>query len=473
MRLISVVNLLLAGIILLASIIFIFSGKPEPLSVFVPNVTQKELPKSLFAETDEFFQEIGDGLCALKWVPPQMQLPDLRNELQFFGKNGRPDSLPGKSSFHLCLKGSQEKTLAQEGERLYLVYQGTFFTKERKAAVNGETISQAGRPIWGDVAPKNDSLDKNLYVFSPGNQPTPLWLEVHARGESAVDVKLSMLDEKGALVTAPNDLHIFQLQALDHGKTQVLGWDLGGLRVDTTLLSRQRARWVGQDMFLKLHGGDEFAHSVDKERIDFFDGPNHCSCFVGPGDFIVWRNQRWEVAKSAEETQQLPLLYVKKIEDKIMTFELWDPEGRGKVILSLIRTKDHQGLPNISQEIKFVGAKTWAQFIVECKTGGRLTLRPHDWLVLTSEGWTKLDTPSQIDAFVNQTITGPLFILDEMAKKNGRQVLCGHLFNTTRTEVEEVELTSVSATPLANFYRHLPVNPPIQPKLLDAERGSE
>src|SRR5262245_41944065 len=104
MRLVSVANLFLIGIILFTTTLFIFSKKEEGYSIFTTSQVQKELPKGLFSEFDEFFQEIGDNLLTLKWVPPQMHLPDLRGELLFYGKNARPDALPGKGSFHFSLK---------------------------------------------------------------------------------------------------------------------------------------------------------------------------------------------------------------------------------------------------------------------------------------------------------------------------------------------------------------------------------
>lgn len=474
MRWIGVVNCALAGTILFVVTLFVFLREEEEYVPIVARPESKELPKSPFADTEEFFQEIGDSLFCLNWVAPQMQLPDLRQELIFSGKNGRPDSLPGKAFFHFSLKGSQERLFVRECERTYLVYQGNYSPKELRSAFALEQCSSSCSPLWGETPPKQEAAaDKASYVFSPGNQPTPLWFEVKSMGDQAVEVRVSMLDEKGALVQSPLNLRSFPLHLQEVSKTQVAGWDLGGYRVDSTLLVRQKARWVGIDVFLMQHGGEEFSSMLGKERIDFLDGPSPYSCFVTAGDFLAWKNGRWEVVETLEESQNLPLLVVKKIDDKILTFELWDPEGKGKTTLSLIRIKDHNGMPNLSQEFKFVGAKTWAQFIVESRKGERMTLKPHDWLVLTPDGWKKLDTPDLVDAYVNHTLTGPLFILEKMTKQNGRQVLIGHLFNASRTEVEAVELTSSPSTPLANFYRQLPITPPIQPKpiLLEMEGG--
>lgn len=460
MRWLSLLNLALSAAIVIALTCFFFIPQKDEIPPFATFMLPKELPKSPFAQSDEFFQEIGESLFTLKWVPPQMQLPDLRHELLFYGKNARPDVAAGGSSFHVLLKGSQENALVREAERTYLVYQGNYSPKGRSWDMATDSFTTAPQPLWGEASAPEDTL-KAPYVFSPGNQPTPLWLEFNSVGEQKIEVRISMLDEKGALVVAPADLRTFQLQAQEFPKTQAQAWQIGGFRVDATLLVRQRARWVGPDLFLTLHGGEEFAHTIGKERIDFCEGPNSYSCFVGNGDFLIWKDEKWHMTTPGLESQHFPLLAVKKIDEKILSFELWDPEGKGKIALSLVRVKEHTPMPNLAQEFKFVGAKTWAQFIVESRKGERLTLKPHDWLVCTQEGWTKLDSADQIDAFVTQLVTGPLFVLDKMDKKNGRQVLIGHLFNTMRTEVEEVELTAATPPPLANTYRpsvisHLP-----------------
>lgn len=453
MRWLSLLNLALAAAIVLIVTFCFLAPQKDEIPTFSSFTVPKELPKSPYAQADEFFQEIGESLFTLKWVPPQMQLPDMRHELLFYGKNARPDVTAGATSFHFLLKGSQENAVVREGERTYLVYKGNYSPKGRAWDMAGDSFTASPQPLWGDIS-TTDDIPKDPYVFSPGNQPTPLWFEVKSVGEQKIEVRISMLDEKGALVLAPADLRTFQLQAQEFPKTQPQAWQIGGFRVDATLLVRQRARWVGPDLFLTLHGGEEFAHAIGKERIDFCDGPNAYSCFVGVGDFLIWKDEKWRMTNPGVDSQHFPLLVVKKIDDKILTFELWDPEGKGKIPLSLVRVKEHTTMPNLAQEFKFVGAKTWAQFIVESRQGERLTLRPHDWLVCTPEGWIKLDSASQIDAFVEQSLTGPLFVLEKMDKKNGRQVLIGHLFNTMRTEVEEVELTAATPAPLANYYRH-------------------
>ena len=465
MRWIGVVNMVLAGMILLACAFFLVGGSEEESFTVYQRPIHKELPKSLFADSEDFFQNIEEGILFLKWVPPQMLLPDLRQDLVFYGKNARPDSPTGRASFHLSLKETGEKVLVRQGERTYLVYQGNYSPKISKDSSEKQSSKTAAlSPIWGEESSAEcKHAHRSSYAFSPGNQPTPLWIEIRSPSDHLLEVRVNMLDEKGVLVTSPSEWRSFHLQAQEFPKSQLVGWELGGHRVDSTLLVRQKARWVGNDVFLEMHGGDDFSFVSGKEKIDFTDGAETYSCFVSEGEFLVWNHGKWRRAEECENTLALPLLAVKKIDEKMMTFELWDSEGKGKNILNLIRIKDHTPNPSMGYEMKFVGAKTWAQFIVEHRSGERMTLKLHDWLILTAEGWSKLDTPEKIDDYVGGRLTGPLFVLDKMAKHNGHQVLVGHLFNTTRTAVQEVELTSASSNSLANFCRHMPKHPPILP----------
>ena len=142
-----------------------------------------------------------------------------------------------------------------------------------------------------------------------------------------------------------------------------------------------------------------------------------------------------------------------------MTFDLWDPEGRGRIGLSLIRQREGMPLPDLSQQFKFVGAKTWAQFIVECNLK-RMILKPGDWLVLTDKGWNRINSPDEVDDYVTCKTQGPLFVLDKMTKQNGKQVLVGHLFSANRTDMHEVELPA-QVSPYPNLYtKDLP--PPLR-----------
>lgn len=459
MRWLSVLNLSLLSLsgIVIAFLLFVTMREDSsaPLLKQLP-AAKIQLPQNPFGLSEEAFEKIDAGILSLKWVEPKVSLPDLRNEVIFCRKNDRPDIDPSKALFHLSLRGSGESRSIAAKERLYLVYEGDF---SRLSPRDLSSVSPA--PLFSDPG---HSFSKGNYTFSPDNKPTPLWIEL-VRGESeGVEICTGMTDEQGLPITSPAEVRYFTLRPQETQHNAAVGWELGGYRVDATLLVRQKARWVGQDLFLEKHGGEDFADAIGRERVDFLDGPSPYSCFVRNGDFLVWKEGRWMRAEATMETDKWPLLVVKKIDDKVMSFELWDCEGRGKLMLSLIRAHPQEKMPDITNEFKFVGAKTWAQFIVE-NNSERLLLKPNDWLVFTSEGgWQKIESPQQVDDYVEQRLKGPLFILDKMVKKNGHQVLVGHLFNCSRTEIQEVELRAIE-TPLINYPPTLTLSvPPLEEK---------
>jgi hypothetical protein len=390
------------------------SQKEEEYKALPPLPKKVELPPSPFKSEAAAYEKIGTGPLALQWIQPTVELPDLREEIIYYGKNGRPDIQLGRTLFHISLKSTSASKSAAEGEKTYLVYQ------------------------------------KGVYSFSPHNRPTSLWLEMtplssDASNSEYLNIIVTMKSEDGKVITTPDSSHLFTVKATEVKNPLSAGWELpGGTRVDGSLLARQRARYIGPDLFLEKHGGEEFSYVMGRDRIDFMDNDTTYSCFVKEGDFLIWKDKRWEMPKPDEDTTSYPLLVIKKMDDKLIFLELWEADGKGKLQLNLVKIKMHEPLPEVAGEFKFVGAKTWSQFIVECR-GKRMTLRQDDWLVLDKDGWKKMETPEQIDAYVAGTLQGPLFVLEKMIKKEGRSVLMGHLFNFSRTEMKEIELGSLDA----------------------------
>lgn len=456
-QLLSFLNLFLLALVAMCLIlVFLLSSKTiEEFPSPAPKTVKGHLPKNPFAQPSEAYEKIGEGPFALKFLPPQLQLPDLRKELLYLGKNERPDVPKGSQLFHVCLKNADERLTFRQGERIYLTYQGGISNDCFNKFGSRESVS---------------GFSKGAYSFSPGNQPTSLWIEMHSLNSESIEISVGMLDEKGSLIESPSENRSFLLTRSEGFSKAPGQWEIGGLRVDTTLLIRQKARWIGPDVFLEQCGGEEFAYVQGRQRIDFIENELPYTCFVKLNDCLIWKEGRWVLPTSTENTLGFPLLIVKKVDEKVMSFEIWDPDGKTKMALTLLKVRDYEPMPAIDQDFKFVGAKTWAQFIVECKSQ-RLILRPHDWIVLTKEGWQKLNSPEEVDDFVNQKIVGPLFILEKMVKKNGQQVLVGHLFNSARTEMQEVELPAVQSPLLSSYSSAL--STPLKAEAVPEHGGNE
>ena len=127
-----------------------------------------------------------------------------------------------------------------------------------------------------------------------------------------------MKNENGELVKEPSSNSEFILQQKEYGRFANNGtnWELGKWRVDGMLLSRQHARWFGQDKFLEKHGGEEFQSLVNKQRVDFGEGDDIYSVYVGIDDSLIWNNERWQLAKAGKETLGNPLMQLKKSDEE-------------------------------------------------------------------------------------------------------------------------------------------------------------
>ncbi|MFN0064890.1 MAG: hypothetical protein ACKVOH_01500, partial [Chlamydiales bacterium] len=373
---VNLVSVGLIGVILFFIFLLVIPKKEkwEPPQV---DSSPKNFPISAFANAPNGLDALNAGALQLSWTEPKMQLPALHNELICYGVVERPDISADQTLVHLSFARDEKIHSFPTETPIYLVYNG-FYQKAQKAD-NQERI----------FATPGEAEGEGGYSFSPQNRATPLWIIIQTSyGNKKFTAQVHMLDERGGEVSAPEQNSSFALINRDIPKARSVGWEIDGCRVDSTLLIRQKARWVGKDRFLELHGGEDFAHTRDLQRIDFLSDEVPYSCFVQEGSFLIWKEGRWQGVSKDCETIHLPLLVVKKIEEKMISCELWDPEGKGKILLSLIRSKDLAGFPDLQEEFKFMGAKTWAKFIVESHDE-RLILKPHDWLVLTSDGWVK------------------------------------------------------------------------------------
>lgn len=368
----------------------------------------RRLARNPFTQEETAYDAI-DDLLDLERQPPQLSLPDLRKALTFTGTNGRPDADPEQTRYHLKLKGDSQSNAVVAGEPAYLAYDS-------------------------DAVPPR-------YVWSPDNAQTRLWIEVHGDGDSAkVSVRMRGLGD--AVISEPSELATLTLKARRTAGSNKDRWKIGQWRVDGTLLARQRARWYGRDLFLEEHGGDEYAHLLGKERIDFGEGAERYSVWVAKGDCLAWDGSRWQQADLLSgSSRQSPLLCLEKLGDKVMTYQLWDVDGRRKVAINLVRSTELWKPTVLEKDFRFVGARTRTQSIVEIR-GERMTLRPFDWLVLTEEGWKKLVTAQDIDNYVDRQLSGPLFIFEGIEKHDGVHWMLGTLYNASRTQKHEMMISS-------------------------------
>lgn len=124
MRWLSYLNLTFVSLIALTlGAIFLLRPTEEVISSATASPEGKSIPKSPFTQPEEVYQAIGEDMFYLKWVSPKIQLPDLREELIFYGANARPDIPLGERFFHIGFKGSKQIQSVRMDEVIYLAYQ--------------------------------------------------------------------------------------------------------------------------------------------------------------------------------------------------------------------------------------------------------------------------------------------------------------------------------------------------------------
>lgn len=391
---------------------------------------KRELPVSAFTLAPTAYASIAAPYLQLKSVPPQLHLPDLRSHLCYYGRNGRPDAaldVPKLQFGLLNTKGVLPLAPQQKG---YLIY------------------------------------DKKLssgckYTFSPNNEETMVWFTAELEGNEA-KVTLAMRDEEGTIISNQDGPGTFNLTEKEMQRQGQANWEIGKWRVDGTFLARQKAKWMGLDQFLEKFGGEEFSDILGKHRIDFGEADEAYFVFVRVGDCLAWDEDRWQSVTPGSSSVDKPLMVIKKIEERVMGIELWDVAGKAKVALNLIRTPEHFSPQTIASDFRFVGARTKTQVVFQINQE-RIIVKPHDWLLLTDEGWRKLKTIEEIDNYVNRKLIGPLFIFEEIAKKEDKPVLIGTIFNPSRTEMHPIEVSMASSNGSA----------PQQPATLPTEKAGD
>lgn len=372
------------------------------------SLDKRSLPKSSFEFVADQYINMNTNAFHLSYSPPRPRLPDLKNSLLYYGQCGRPDISLEKPKMFFSWNAAKSVISVSDNEKVYLSYD-----KKLQGACK--------------------------YCFSPNNEPTMIWFKAAPNGKEAqLTVEMTEAEDIASLADDVN--RNISLPEKEFTRSSSLGvWEIGKWRVDGSLLVRQKARWVGVDRFLENHGGQDFPGFADKHRVDFTEGEESYSVFVKKGDYLVWEKDRWQVASPDLHSQDKPILVIRKIEEKVMSMDLWDVEGKGKVALALVKAPEAFHHEQITRDFRFVGARTKTQIVFQIAED-RLIVKPNDWLLLTKEGWRKLSTASEVDDYVSRKLVGTLFIFNEIAKNGDKTVLNGSIYNPNRTELHEIEV---------------------------------
>lgn len=360
---------------------------------------QQNLPQNPFAAKG---YEMGTKSLQAPFKLPSLRVPDLRNLLKFHGNNDRPDAGREGTLFFSFGANSKDVFSVRSNTPQYLKIQ-----------------------------------DGGFFGLSPKNAPTDLWFEAAPQGTSA-SIQVFMKDEEGIITQEPREYSSFVL-AEKPPPASTQGWQIDHLRVDGTLLVRQKAKWSGRDIFLEQHGDLDHMFVQGKQRVLFGEGENQYAVYVDKEDVLVWKEGKWQVINPKTNTENLPVMRITKIEERIMGMTLYSPKGDLKLNLNLLKTPDPLTQLTFSKDFRFLGARTrlHSMFQVNKK---REIVGPEDWFLKTQEGWKKIKTAKEVDEFLKGHLKGPLFILDRVENDRERKWLSGTLYNASRSESLEIRL---------------------------------
>ncbi len=320
----------------------------------------------------EAYENFGEGFLGSKNRRIQKEL---ENSLQFLGANTRPDA--HALSYFFSFKGKA------------LVFTG-------------------GKPhplteILGDELTEAQDFYFTLSILEKPH------------------VKISVFEKKG-------ENHCFTSKLKD--QTPPMEIHIGGSKLDNYFLTRQKINWVGTDLFLKCYGGEDYEIAQDHTRIDFMHQNPPYSRFVQERDYLVWKDGQWQ--DQCPDSNQYPLMEINRIEPQSLMVTIFDVTGRHQHEIALTLSRAHPISSKLSS-LKYIGAKSPKKWLFkDAKT--RLCIEPGDWLLNVGHKWEKINSIEAMDRYIQKINLGELFVVKEFKDDQGKKVLVGDLFNSSRTQ---------------------------------------
>ncbi len=337
------------------------------------------------------YEKIGEGPLAVDSELQSFPFPDLSGKILFLACSSRPDSEFIEACYLLGLRGSQEKRVAKQNQKLYLTY-------------------------------KEDQL-----IFS--EKTTPLWIKPNQSGEgrTTLQMGIDLVSNQGAVLLSKTREYLIKEDWEPLKKEQASHPELvAGIE------ALEGVRWWPADRLFDQYAGDEYQIYKGLERLEFL---GEQILFAEEGRIYVWKEGKWCVGNE----EGYPLARVKEITPFKMNFELWDPSGIETVQMTFNRERARPIAIRMEEIFTHLRQRTSSR--VSCRIDNWATiLRVGDWLFRTDRGWHTVKNSYEIDAIVKFKVRGELFIFDGLESSDGKKIFCGSLFDPMRTELQSVRL---------------------------------
>jgi hypothetical protein len=397
-RLISLLNGLIGFLLVLAFIglgMIFFKAKdrsgpiPEHLSF-----SEKEL-KPL-----GFYEKIGTGPFKSLSEEKSFLLPDLKKEIQFLGKNTRPDRTIYDLLIHFELGRRKQSLKVISGQKLYLSYK--------------------------------EEDESRLELCS---EPTPLWMMPYLSetGETFVEIGVHLL--KGRNQGSLEERRVFEIEDL----LQKERTDLKDPGFETALMFLEKGKLWAPDALFQVYGGREYQLLKDHQRIEFEYEKGPVVVHVEKGKALIWKEGIWSPCKIGKESRGFPLAWVKQVLAQEIEWDVWNREGLEKRTVKIKKEPVYPLKFRMEEMFSRIRQRTASR--ISCRIENKATiLKAGDWIFHTPSGWRVLKSFQEIEDVLNFQVKGNLFVFDGIEKGENGSVFSGTFFDPMRTESTHVTI---------------------------------
>ena len=389
-------NRLLLGLGGIFLIVFLFQFiRREEKS---PLVFKEKKTSNFLEEVKRDYSLIGEGALRLSDELGRFPFPDLSGELLFISCSSRPDTTLYERKIKMGIRGSSETIEVASGQILYLSYDQDHLT-----------FSETLTPLW--IKPKlGESLEPTLEMGVD---------LVGKKGQKILSEKreIKLVKEWSPLLP-------------DQVKDEKLKEGIRAIQLGT---------WWGADHLYDCYGGKSYEKYKGRERVELPAGE---FLFVVEGSCFFWEEGSWRPGKKRES----PLAIAKEVTPYKMHWQFWSDNGLETAVVQL--NKERCAPISLRIENVFTRIRQRTASRISCRVDSRATiLKKGDWLLHTNKGWHRVKSLSEIESVLQLKSLGELFVFDGIEVDEGKQVFCGTLFNSMRTEHKEVRLPITQKRP--------------------------
>ncbi len=187
---------------------------------------------------------------------------------------------------------------------------------------------------------------------------------------------------------------------------------------------------LGRDLFLKT-----YKDGMTTQRIEMCN-----QVFpIKEGDFLVWKDDKWQLVQSLLDTENLPIARCSVVDDRSVLFETWGLDGFARIAITSVlqiplKTKSEEFLSSV---------RIRSEKQISCMLDKQcFVLRVGDWILKEENRWKILRKNEEKNSYLQGKIEGELFVFDRIDLKNGQKNIQGNLVNLNRSQMISVNVVA-------------------------------